>query len=217
VRTATKRQAGSGTKHSDSAGRRLGIKRGEGSAVGIGDIILRQRGTKFWPGENANIGRDHTIISNESGYVRFYRDPFHPNRKLVGVALGPELRLPTPHWLPRVRRFGRLQVEDAHIKRQLIDWRPKKELMLQDEIAATKKARANDIEQRIAALTETFKATLDAETAAVAAERQVYEEVLLSRGLTVDEARADIDAEYAYQRRLEVAKGLITEQEALDK
>lgn len=60
----------------------------------------------------AIIGRDYTIIAKEPGYVRYYRDPFHPKRSLIGVALGPNLRLPSPHWQPRMRRFGRTPLTD---------------------------------------------------------------------------------------------------------
>lgn len=113
VRYSTKRVAGLRTSMRDSAGRRLGVKTQEGHQVMPGHIIVRQRGTKFHPGENVTIGRDHTLVALEPGYVRFYMDPFHPKRRFVGVALEPQLRLPTPHFAKRVRRLGWEVIEDA--------------------------------------------------------------------------------------------------------
>lgn len=107
VRSATKKAAGSRTSMKDSAGRSLGPKKHEGQKVKPGEILMRQRGTKFFPGENVGIGKDHTIFALEPGYTRYYLDPFHPKRRFVGVALHPDLKLPTPHFQPRVRRFGR--------------------------------------------------------------------------------------------------------------
>ncbi|CAM9018125.1 unnamed protein product [Wickerhamomyces anomalus] len=112
VRTATKRAAGSRTNMKDSAGRRLGSKKGEGEFVRPGQILMRQRGTKFFPGENVGIGKDHTIFALEPGYVRFYLDPFHPRRRFIGIALKKHSRLPTPHFEPRARRFGYVPITD---------------------------------------------------------------------------------------------------------
>lgn len=113
VRTATKRAAGSKTHMKDSRGRRLGPKKQDGVFVIPGQIIMRQRGTKFYPGENVGIGRDHTIFATEPGWVRYYLDPFHPKRKFIGVALKREMRLPSPHFEPTVRRFGGVLLADA--------------------------------------------------------------------------------------------------------
>ncbi|MCH0630010.1 50S ribosomal protein L27 [Kocuria palustris] len=132
IRTATKRVSGSKTNKNDSAGRRLGPKAYEGHFVKPGEIIMRQRGTKIHPGENTGIGTDHTIYAKEPGYVRFYYDPFHPLRKYVGVALKKELSLPTPHFQPRVRRFGYEQLhdpaeaaqEEAHMSKKEFDAQP---------------------------------------------------------------------------------------------
>lgn len=113
IRTATKRVSGSRTNKNDSAGRRLGPKAYEGHFVKPGQIIMRQRGTRVHPGENVGLGSDHTIYALEPGYVRFYLDPFHPLRKYVGIALKQDLTLPTPHFEPRVRRFGYIPLEGA--------------------------------------------------------------------------------------------------------
>ena len=58
---ATKKAGGSSRNGRDSAGRRLGVKKFGGENVIAGNIIIRQRGTKFHPGDNVGIGKDHTI------------------------------------------------------------------------------------------------------------------------------------------------------------
>ena len=64
---------GSGTSRNgrDSAGRRLGVKAFAGESVRAGAIIVRQRGTRFYPGTNVGIGKDHTIYSTVDGTVKF--------------------------------------------------------------------------------------------------------------------------------------------------
>ena len=68
---AQKKAAGSTKNGRDSAGRRLGVKLFGGEAAKPGAIIVRQRGTKFYPGENVKMGRDHTIYSVLVGKVEF--------------------------------------------------------------------------------------------------------------------------------------------------
>ena len=63
--------AGSSKNGRDSAGRRLGVKLFGGQSVNTGGIIVRQRGTKFYPGENVGIGRDHTLFAFKNGLVTF--------------------------------------------------------------------------------------------------------------------------------------------------
>jgi len=63
--------AGSSKNGRDSAGRRLGVKLFGGQSVNTGGIIVRQRGTKFYPGENVGIGRDHTLFALKNGLVAF--------------------------------------------------------------------------------------------------------------------------------------------------
>ena len=70
---ATKKAGGSSKNGRDSAGRRLGVKKGDGQLVIPGNIIVRQRGTKFHPGDNVGLGRDHTIFSIAEGAVEFAR------------------------------------------------------------------------------------------------------------------------------------------------
>ena len=68
---ATKKAGGSSRNGRDSIGRRLGVKKFGGEKVISGNIIVRQRGTKFHPGDNVGIGKDHTIFSLISGHVQF--------------------------------------------------------------------------------------------------------------------------------------------------
>jgi len=70
---AHKKAGGSSRNGRDSAGRRLGVKRYGGEDVLSGNIILRQRGTKFHPGRNVGIGKDHTIFATAEGKVSFRR------------------------------------------------------------------------------------------------------------------------------------------------
>lgn len=68
---AHKKAGGSSRNGRDSAGRRLGVKKYGGEAVIPGNIILRQRGTKMWPGEGVALGKDHTIFATAPGHVSF--------------------------------------------------------------------------------------------------------------------------------------------------
>ena len=68
---AHKKSGGSSRNGRDSDGRRLGVKKYGGEAVLAGNIIIRQRGTKFWPGENVGMGVDHTLFAKAHGAVKF--------------------------------------------------------------------------------------------------------------------------------------------------
>ena len=70
---AHKKAGGSSRNGRDSAGRRLGVKKFGGENVISGNIIVRQRGTKWWPGNNAGIGKDHTIYATSDGKVKFHK------------------------------------------------------------------------------------------------------------------------------------------------
>jgi large subunit ribosomal protein L27 len=70
---AHKKAGGSSRNGRDSAGRRLGVKRSGGQAVLAGNILVRQRGTKFHPGVNVGIGTDHTLFAKVTGKVVFSR------------------------------------------------------------------------------------------------------------------------------------------------
>ncbi|WP_284124848.1 50S ribosomal protein L27 [Parerythrobacter aestuarii] len=69
---AHKKAGGSSRNGRDSAGRRLGVKKFGSEAVVAGNIIVRQRGTKFYPGSNVGMGKDHTLFALEDGVVRFH-------------------------------------------------------------------------------------------------------------------------------------------------
>lgn len=72
-----------------------------------GNIIYKQRGTLWWPGENCIMGRDHTIHAMATGYVKYYRDPhLHPDRKYIGVTFAREDKLPYPQHAERRRKLG---------------------------------------------------------------------------------------------------------------
>ena len=68
---AHKKAGGSSRNGRDSAGRRLGVKKFGGEKVLAGNIIIRQRGTKFHPGDNVGIGKDHTLFATSSGVIKF--------------------------------------------------------------------------------------------------------------------------------------------------
>ena len=70
---AHKKSGGSSRNGRDSAGRRLGLKKSGGQEVISGNIILRQRGTKYHPGENVGMGKDHTIFATAEGSVKFHK------------------------------------------------------------------------------------------------------------------------------------------------
>ena len=69
---AHKKAGGSSRNGRDSAGKRLGVKKFGGEIVLPGNIIVRQRGTKFHPGTNVGMGRDHTIFAVAEGAVKFH-------------------------------------------------------------------------------------------------------------------------------------------------
>ncbi|MBB4266118.1 50S ribosomal protein L27 [Roseospira visakhapatnamensis] len=69
---AHKKAGGSSRNGRDSAGRRLGVKKYGGEVVTAGNIIIRQRGTKWHPGQNVGIGKDHTLFALVNGQVRFH-------------------------------------------------------------------------------------------------------------------------------------------------
>ncbi len=68
---AHKKAGGSSRNGRDTAGRRLGVKKFGGEAVISGNIIVRQRGTKYHPGSNVGMGKDHTLFATTGGSVKF--------------------------------------------------------------------------------------------------------------------------------------------------
>ena len=82
---AHKKAGGSSRNGRDSAGRRLGVKKFGSQEVIPGNIIVRQRGTKFYPGANVGMGKDHTLFALTEGRVRFHSGKL--GRKYVSVYL----------------------------------------------------------------------------------------------------------------------------------
>jgi large subunit ribosomal protein L27 len=82
---AQKKAGGSSRNGRDSAGRRLGLKKFGSEAVTPGCIIVRQRGTQFYPGKGVGMGRDHTLFSLLEGKVGFY---IRHGRQFVTVLQG---------------------------------------------------------------------------------------------------------------------------------
>ncbi|MGE3875322.1 MAG: 50S ribosomal protein L27 [Parvibaculaceae bacterium] len=80
---AHKKAGGSSRNGRDTAGRRLGVKHFGGEAVIAGNIIVRQRGTKWHPGTGVGIGRDHTIFATVAGTVTFRASK--NNKQIVSV------------------------------------------------------------------------------------------------------------------------------------
>lgn len=82
---AHKKGGGSTSNGRDSNSKRLGVKKFGGQYVIPGNIIVRQRGTKFHPGENVGIGKDHTIFATIEGLVTFERMRGRNGQKRISV------------------------------------------------------------------------------------------------------------------------------------
>ena len=81
---AHKKAGGSTSNGRDSISKRLGVKRFGGERVSAGNIIVRQRGTHFHPGENVGCGKDHTLFAKSDGVVKF-RVKGPKNRRFVSI------------------------------------------------------------------------------------------------------------------------------------
>ena len=220
IRTAKKRVSGSKTNNKDSAGRRLGVKKQEGHFIQPGEIIMRQRGTVIHPGENTNIGVDHTIYATEPGYVRFYLDPFHPLRKYVGVALKKDIRLPKPHFEPRLRRFGYLPIESAVEAANEEASMSRKELLAQGKLNEIKESKLKNKENWInsykEALNSVYGLNLEGQQVEDAIERlyNIYELRLVGQSLT--DARTQVTFNQLYDLNLQVRRNEITKDQIKD-
>ncbi len=82
---AHKKAGGSSRNGRDSAGRRLGVKKFGGEHVIPGNIIVRQRGTQFHPGNNVGLGKDYTIYATVEGFVVFERMRNKEGRQQISV------------------------------------------------------------------------------------------------------------------------------------
>jgi large subunit ribosomal protein L27 len=84
---AHKKAGGSTRNGRDSQAKRLGVKVFGGQQIEAGSIIIRQRGTRVWPGENVGIGRDHTLFATAKGVVKFVtKGPFQRQYVVVETA-----------------------------------------------------------------------------------------------------------------------------------
>ncbi|KAG8716205.1 60S ribosomal protein L27 [Ceratobasidium sp. 423] len=114
VRTATKKAGGTTKNHGKSPGQRLGIKKFSDQLVKAGNILVRQRGTQFHPGQHVGIGKDHTLFALVPGYVRYYTLPnptSRGQRRYVGIVQERGEKLPrdeTAHG--RSRYFGLVEL-----------------------------------------------------------------------------------------------------------
>ncbi|KAF8609857.1 hypothetical protein BDV93DRAFT_462364 [Ceratobasidium sp. AG-I] len=112
VRTATKKAGGTTKNHGKSPGQRLGIKKFSDQEVIPGNILVRQRGTQFHPGQHVDMGKDHTLLALVPGYVRYYSLP-HPTgrgqRRYVGIVQERGEKLPRDESARgRSRFFGKV-------------------------------------------------------------------------------------------------------------
>jgi large subunit ribosomal protein L27 len=91
---AHKKAGGSSRNGRDTAGRRLGVKKYGGEIVIPGNIIVRQRGTKFHPGDRVGMGRDHTLFALDGGAVQFKKGI--GGRTFISVVAHPASGRPAP-------------------------------------------------------------------------------------------------------------------------
>jgi large subunit ribosomal protein L27 len=84
---AHKKGGGSSRNGRDSQSKRLGVKKFGGEVVRAGNILVRQKGTKFYPGVNVGMGRDYTLFATADGYVKFE----HVTRDKKRISVYPEV------------------------------------------------------------------------------------------------------------------------------
>ena len=122
-RPASHASQGRANKAAPGPGKRLGAKKTQHELVVPGNIIFRQRGTHWFPGENCGMGRDHTIFAKTKGYVRYYRDWVQRNgtghgglgggvvgrgmeRRFIGIVYEKDEELPRRRGAATRRRVG---------------------------------------------------------------------------------------------------------------
>lgn len=211
VRTATKRAAGSRTSMKDSAGRRLGPKKYNGQEVKTGQIIMRQRGTKFFPGEYVGIGKDHTLFALEPGFVKYYLDPFHPKRKFIGVSLSRDATLPTNHFDPTPRRFGHTLLDNTKAAEKEESALHRKEYLASEGIKKemdARRERRNALKKEYVKLLKKLK--IDVSDTDIATDYLVRLRGCLRNGFLLG------DAQFYSKRYIEMEYQLRAEKENLD-
>lgn len=217
VRYAHKKVVSSKTHMQDSPGKRLGPKKYEGQEVKVGQILFRQRGTKWYPGTNVGIGTDHTLFALEPGFVRYYLDPFHPKRKFIGIALKKDDRLPYAHFDPTPRRLGRVVLTDNYATKEA-EYAPRKVKLLQPKIEEALKerenARAAKKESYVKQLPQ-FKSLkdLNERELSLASERLLKIDGFLRGGKTLEDARYYATYNYKYDTKLELNRKDLTADE----
>lgn len=116
IESAHKKGAGSTKNGRDSRGKRLGVKIYGDQAAQPGAIIIRQRGTKFHPGKNVGLGKDHTIFSLIDGLVKF--EKYGPDKKKVSVYPRVEQPENPNSFKARRREYFRLQRERKKARKE---------------------------------------------------------------------------------------------------
>ncbi|KAI3417931.1 uncharacterized protein J3R85_014063 [Psidium guajava] len=133
IECAHKKGAGSTKNGRDSRGQRLGVKIFGDQAAKPGAIIVRQRGTKFHPGKNVGLGKDHTIFSLIDGLVKF--EKFGPDKKKISV-YPREVQPENPNsYRARKREYFRLQRERKKAREEGIVAEPQLVLASADDTA----------------------------------------------------------------------------------
>lgn len=219
VRYATKKASGSRTSNKDSAGRRLGSKLGEGELCKAGQIIYRQRGTRFYPGENVGIGKDHTIFAKEPGFVRYYVDPFHPKRRFIGIALGKDERLPTPHFSPRRRRFGYIEIENEKWAEHEKNLMSRKEAQITPLLKESFEKREQQRQEQASQYEQDLKAFISESSFPfdVAAKRLVeISRYMVGGGRSYEDSKVLADTDFTQKVNLDKEFERLNEQEASD-
>lgn len=214
VRFAHKKVVSSKTHMQDSPGKRLGAKKYEGQEVKTGQILYRQRGTKWYPGTNVGIGKDHTLFALEPGFVRYYLDPFHPKRKFIGIALKKEDKLPYPHFEPTPRRLGRVVLSDKYAVKEA-EYLPRKIQLLKpkiDDALAKREETRESKKKSFADQLSTFEALnkLTPEESNLAAERLLKIDGFLRGGKNLEDSRYYTTYNFNYQVKLARNRGDIS-------
>ncbi|QPG74688.1 hypothetical protein FOA43_002021 [Brettanomyces nanus] len=205
VREAHKKAGGSKTHMQDSAGKRLGPKKHEGQEVKRGQIIMRQRGTNWYPGTNVGIGKDHTLFALEPGYVRYYLDPFHPKRKFIGIVLGKEDRLPYEHFAATHRRLGRRVIKNTVASQREEEYMSRKEQLIMPDIMKEKQARDQKRAGKVAKFQNDlpkFVGDLSTEELAIAAQRMNAIDGFMRGGKSLEDGRFYATYNYNYETDL---------------
>lgn len=215
VRFAHKKVVSSKTHMQDSPGKRLGAKKYEGQEVKTGQILYRQRGTKWYPGFNVGIGKDHTLFALEPGFVRYYLDPFHPKRKFIGVALKKEDKLPYPHFDPTPRRLGRIVLkgrdavdEAEYLPRKVSLIKPK----IEESLSKREENRQTKLENFKTAI-PTFIPDLSPEDLSTAAVRLLKIDGYLRGGKSLADSRYAATHYFNYDLKLSNRRGEISAEE----